>query len=336
MSVFSDQRIIDFIAKHFVAVTTDINLSQYRKDADGRYFRKIAEQGHYAGRTKPTATRQGLYVATVDGHLLASVNSTRADEVLQMMKRGVAKFQQRQALGVSRSKRKFPEKIRLDKNYSVPFPEGGLILRGVCRDLPRPQKPYFENWRHNFDNVWLTASDVAELKPVGSGGNKKPKTATKGQKYEIDQAVIRRLAQFHFVDQVNGEASSWDESDIKHASLSAEVIEVTGERIKVKLSGRAKCIKPATKNRNPFSGSSINKERGVDLKVEGYLIYDRRKDAIASFELVAHGDRWGAAVYNFRKRDMGPAPIGFAFRLIETKPENMTQPKFVLWGYFDQ
>jgi hypothetical protein len=336
VSVFSDQRVIDFIAEHFVPVTTDINLSQHRKDADGKYFRKIAEQGHYAGRTKPTATRQGLYVATTDGHLLASVNSARADDVMKMMKQGVAKWQQRQALGMVGSKKKVPKKTWVDKNYSVPFPQGGMILREVCRDLPRPKDPSFDNWRHNFDNVWLTGEEVAQFKPVSADGKGRPKLASKGQKYEIDQAVISRLAQFHFVDQVKGEASSWDESDIKQASLNAEVIEVADDSIKIKLSGRAKCVKPPTGNRNPYSGSRIDKERGVDLKVTGYLVYDSEKDDFNSFELVAHGARWGGATYNFRKRDMGPEPIGFAFRLLEKKPENMTQPKFLLWGYFDK
>jgi len=328
--------VIDFIAEHFVPVATDINLSQHRKDAEGKYFRKIAEQGHYAGRTKPTATRQGLYVATVSGHLLASVNSAQADEVLRMMKQGVAKWQQRQALGMVGSKKKVPQKPWVDRNYSLPFPKGGMILREVCRDLPRSNDPSFNNWRHNFDNVWLTSEEVAAFKPVSRDGKGRPKTASKGQKYKIDDAVFRRLAQFHFVDQVKGEASSWDESDIKHAALNAEVIEVDDHNVKIKLSGRAECIKPPTGNRNPFSGSRIDKERGVDLKVSGYLIYNAEKAEFTSFDLVAHGSRWGAAVYNFRKGDMGPEPIGFAFRLLETKPENMAQPKFLLWGYFDK
>ncbi len=326
---------IDFIAEHFVPVTTNINHSQHRKDLEGKYFRKIAEQGHYAGRTKPTATRQGLYVATVDGHLLASVNSTQADEVLKMMKQGVAKWQQRQALGMTGSQKKVRKTARVDKNYQVPFPEGGLVLGEVCRDLPRSDDPSFKNWRHNFDHVWLTGKEVAMFKPVSADGRGKPKKASKGQQYEIDEAVIRRLAQFHFVDQVNGEASSWDESDVKYAVLKAEVVEVAQDRVKIKLNGRAKCVKPPTGNRNPLSGTRVDKERGVDLKVSGYLVFNPKSDRFTSFDMLAHGQRWGAAVYNFRQRDMGPEPIGFAFRLLETKPENMVQPKFLLWGYFD-
>ena len=317
-------------------MATNINHSQHRKDIEGKYFRKIAEQGHYAGRTQPTSTRQGLYVATVDGHLLASVNSTDASEVLNMMKRGVAKAQQRRALGMGGPQKKIPKKTRLDKNYSVPFPKDGLILGEVCRDLPRSKDRSFKNWRHNFDNVWLTSEEVAEFKPVSSDGRGRPKTASEGQKYKIDEAVIRRLAQFHFVDQVKGEASSWDESDIKHASLNAEVVEVADDNVKIKLRGRVKCIKPPTGNRNPYSGTRIEKDRGVDLRVRGYLVYNSEKDEFAAFDLVAYGPRWGTATYNFRQNDMGPAPIGFAFRLLETKPENMTQPKFLLWGYFDK
>ena len=305
-------------------MTTDINLSQYRKDAEGDYFRKIAEQGHYAGRTKPTPTRQGLYVATAGGDLLASVNSTRADTVLKMMKQAVAKWQQRQALGISDDEDKLSADVKRDKRYYVPFPEGGMILREVCRDLPRPNEK-FENWRHNFDNVWLTAKETDSFKPT---------SAVVGQKYKIDDAVIRRLAQFHFVDHVNGECEAWNKGDVKEAALEAEVVSVTGDAVKIRLTGKARCVKAPTGQRNPYTGSKVNQERGVDLRIVGYLKYKPSSKSFRSFDLIAIGPRWGTATYNFRQKDMGPEPIGFAFRMLEKKPENMTQPKFLVWNYF--
>ena len=324
MSVFSDQRVIDFIKQHFVPVTTDINLSQYRKDAEGDYFRKIAEQGHYAGRTKPTRTRQGLYVATAGGDLLASINSTRADAVLKMMKQAVAKWQQRQALGKSDDGDKLSADVKRDKNYYVPFPEGGMILREVCRDLPREDED-FENWKHNFDNVWLTAQEVDALKPT---------SAVVGQKYKVDDAVIRRLAQFHFVDHVNGECVSWKKDDVKEASLEAEVISVANDVVKIRLDGHARCVTSPSGAHNPYTKTKVDKERGVDLRVVGYLNYQPSSKTFQSFELIATGPRWGTDTYNFRQKDMGPEPIGFAFRMLEKKPENMTQPKFLTWNYF--
>ena len=306
-------------------MTTDINKSQYRKDAAGDYFRKIAEQGHYAGRTKPTNTRQGLYVATAGGDLLASVNSTDANVVLKMMKQAVAKGQQRQARGVSNDGGKLSADERRDKNYYVSFPEGGLILREVCRDLPRPNTN-FKNWRHNFDNVWLTAKEADSFKPTA---------AVVGQKYKIDDAVVRRLAQFHFVDHVNGECEAWNKGDVKEAALEAEVVSVAGDAVKIRLTGSARCVKSPTGKHNPYTGTKVNQERGVDLRIVGYLNYKPSSKSFRSFELIAIGPRWGTDTYNFRQKDMGPEPIGFAFRMQEKKPENMTQPKFLVWGYFN-
>jgi hypothetical protein len=224
------------------------------------------------------------------------------------------------------SETKFAESNSPDKRYNIEFPEGGLILRQTSRDLPRKNDPDYETWRHNFDHAWLTAKETKSLVP---------KNPTVGEKYSIPDSLVRRLARFHFVDQVKGEADAFSASDVTKASLIAEVVENQNGQVKIRLSGSAKCVKPPSGEVNPYSGNKTDKERGVKLAIQGWITYDLQEKSFRRFDLIATGDRWGTATYNFRHRDMGPAPIGFAFEMLPTKPQNMTRPKFLMWRYFE-
>ena len=326
MSVFSNQRVIDFIRDNFIPVATDINRSVHRRDEVGDFFRKIAEQGHYAGRTKPTNTRQGLYVAMADGQLLASVNSTRARDVLQMMNRAAFKFRNLQ----SNAQPKISDQFKPDQKYDISFPEGGMILRITCRDLPRPSNSLHKTWRHNFDNAWLTADEVSSFVPQPDDGEGEIKD---GLEYDIPSHVIARIAQFHLIDHVKGEAPWWNSSMVKEANASAQVVGVKEGRALIKLTGHVKCEEGRRTNVNPFNGQR-DSPQGIDLQLSGRLIWDIKQEKFTRFNWVAIGDRWGTATYNFRHRDLQKNPIGFVLELLPTVPENMTKPKYLSHRYF--
>ena len=323
MSVFSDQRVIDFIGENFIPVTTDINRSMYQKDAVGDYFRKIAEQGHYAGKTKPTPTRQGLYVALPDGQLLASVNSTDADRVLKMMRAGLEK---RKSLNAT-TKTKIDQQFKPDSDYTTPFPAGGTILRVTCRDLPREKDPKHETWRHNFDYAWLTAAEVKSLAPPN------PNSAKVGQQYSVDSAILSRIAKYHLIDHVKGEAPHWKSDSVKVANADAEVVSIKGDEVEIKLEGRLKVVEQGTGEINPYTGKP-NSESGLELKLSGRMTWNLTEEAFTSLQWIAYGDRWGTATYNFRHKDKEKNPIGFSLELLPTTPENMTQPKYLHRNYF--
>lgn len=325
MSVFSDQRVIDFIREHFIPVTTDINKTIYRRDAVGDFFRKIAEQGHYAGKTKPTTTRQGLYVSTADGQLLASVNSTRAGQVLKMMKRALAEYNKIK----DNAQPKVDDSFEVDKKFSVTFPKGGAILRVTCRDLPRASDPDHETWRHNFDNLWLTADEVKSFSPQNQEG-----VFENGQEYEIPSKIIARIAKYHLIDHVKGEAPGWYPESVKLANANAKVVDVYKDKVLIELAGRVKCVQAPSKEVNAFSGEVVDSESGVDLRLSGRMVWDLKKSTFTRFDWVAYGDRWGTATYNFRHQDMEKNPIGFTLNLLPTTLENMAQPKYILYDYY--
>ncbi|MBT3270140.1 hypothetical protein HN371_23545 [Candidatus Poribacteria bacterium] len=321
-SVFSDDRVIEILTEEFVPVADNCSYTQSQKDAKGEFFRLIAEQGHYAGRTKPTATRQGLYTATADGELLASINTTNVDRVLKMLRAAIDKWQTEHVDGGAVT---VPAVYEPDARYRRAFPEGGMTLRQTMRDLPRSGDLTFDTSRHNFDHVWLTGAEVAALAPTD---------LTPGTEYEIPPEVVRRVAQFHLVDQVRGEAPAWRTDSIRKAELTLRVEEVDGAQVDIRLTGQARLVQPPSDRVNLFSSFKVDMERGVDVQLAGFLVYDTLEQRFARFDMVATGSRWGATVYNFRAEDLGPAPIGFAFALPPPTPGNLTPPKFVLWDYF--
>ena len=62
---FSDPEVISLATCEFVPVAENCSYLQRQEDAKGEFFRLIAEQGHYAGRTQPSATRQGIYALSL-------------------------------------------------------------------------------------------------------------------------------------------------------------------------------------------------------------------------------------------------------------------------------
>ena len=329
--MFSNEEIIKWVKKDFVPVAVSISYLQFQKNREGLMFRKIAEQGHYAGRTKPTPTRQGLYIATIDGRLLASANPTSPIEAMRLMQKGLNAWNRglKNSAGIFSTASAEPVKAQ-----AVDFPKGGLILRQAVRDLPRPDQPYHRTDEHNFDHVWLTAEEVEAFSPS---------EAEPGSSYVIPEKIVRRLVRWHLVDQVKGESDSWRPENILEATMRATVTQVknsesnseSGSRlIRIKLGGSAKCAAPATRKVNPFSKFRVNTDRGIEAVITGWLTYDFDAKAFTEFDMLAVGDRWGATIYNFRHQDLGRSPIGFAFKLLEQKPENKTKPAFAYEKYF--
>ena len=89
---FADPDVIRLAAEAFVPVAENCSPLQRQDDAKGRFFRQVAEQGHYAGRTVPSATRQGQYAFTADGRLLASINTRDAAPLRAMLTRALDRW----------------------------------------------------------------------------------------------------------------------------------------------------------------------------------------------------------------------------------------------------
>src|SRR5262245_65881161 len=69
--------------EQFVAVSADDWYQRRRQDAEGEYFRKVADQGPRKGAGG--STRQGIYAFTADGKLLAYKNAGQNPDVMREM-----------------------------------------------------------------------------------------------------------------------------------------------------------------------------------------------------------------------------------------------------------
>ena len=320
-SVFSDDRVIKILTEQFIPVADNCTFTQIQRDAEGEFFRKVAEQGHYSGRTKPTGTRQGLYACTSEGELLASINTTRVEHVLSMLNKALKKWNEMNPTT------DVPASYEKDRNFNRSFPEGALILRETMRDIPRKDKSSDEVqiWKHNFDHLWIRKEEAQALIPDN------PKA---GMEYEAPKELVRRIAQYHLVDQVRGEAPPWHDNHVQKAGLTLRVESVNENALTIRLEGHALLEADPTGQTNPYSGFKIDMKRGMDATIKGVIRYNRKTNAFEQFDMVAAASRWGATTYNFRQNDLGPAPIGFAFELIPSEPRNQTPPKFLLGTYF--
>ena len=80
------------LLKSFVASADEVNRLQSGKDPECRLAQKVFEQGHYAGRTQPTNTRQGIYATTPSGVMLASINANDPKAIAGMLQRALDKW----------------------------------------------------------------------------------------------------------------------------------------------------------------------------------------------------------------------------------------------------
>lgn len=285
------------------------------------FFRQVAEQGHYGGRTEPTATRQGLYACTSDGELLGSINTRDAEPLLEVLERSLEKWRERPDSAESHD---IPESYPVDPRLGWSYPGNGLTLKVTVRDLPRDSNGV--DSRHNIDFAWFTEEETGSLVPPN---------AASGQTWLAPDFFTRRLALRHFIDTARGQSPGWKEGDLKDGEISLTVESVDTDCIRLRMEGRIHLEGEPSFESNPHSGLTVDKPRGLKLDLYGRLAYDPLRRSFNTFDAVATGDRWGCTTYNVRFDDPGPAPIGFTFELASDNPIESTPPASIRQNYFD-
>jgi len=294
----------------------------HRDSAEGELFVKVAEQGHYAGRTEPTDTRQGIYALAPSGRLLASLNTRSAEEVVAMLDRARAAWER-----LPGGERYLPsEQLAAGGGWRwlERYPEDGLVLRVHSRDLPRESAP--DDWRaeaSNRDYAWFLAEEAASFVPH---------PLEVGAQRVVDEPLVRRLARLSFVDNVRGQVPVFEPEHVERARLTCVVTAIDGERVALELHGECRAVARGTW---PISGfddmhSPTAQERGVAVRCLGRATWDGGARRFSSFELVALGERWGATQYNGRADDRAPTGIGYA--LVLAGERERVAPS-AIWAY---
>jgi hypothetical protein len=279
-------------------------------DPECRLFQKFAELGHYR---RPGATRQGTYCVSPSGVLLGSVNSNDPKRVADLLERSLARWGT-----LKREERLLPTDPRKQladiKRPERRYPEGGLVLNVTSRDMPREKakaNPTRAGWRElawNQDFAWFTKAEARQFVPP---------EAKVGNKQGLPVPLLHRIACAHLVDNVRGQTSPFEESEVKKARLSTEVTAVDGDVVSLRLEGET---------RTAMEGL---REHGLEMRLLGKATFDRAKGRFLTFELVAVGSRWGGTRYNGRRGDADAAPIGILFTLAGDGPCERVAPAFI-------
>lgn len=322
-SVWSNPEVQKLLAE-FVPAADEVWGLQHRKDPESQLFNKIAEQGHYAGRTTPTDTRQGTYAAAPSGVLLASINSNSAQAMADMLRRALNKWN-----SMPESERYLAEQLPPETGKGRPearYPKDGLVLRETVRDLPREQTS--GDWRArawNKDYAWFKKDEARSFLPS---------LLKAGESNSVPRPILMRLARFNMIDTVRGQSFNYPENAIQKVELVSTIEKVAGTNVEVRFVGVAKAEQEGTW---PIAGyQDMNKptqqKRGYDFELAGVATWDTAKDRFVKFELVAAGKRWGATQYNGRSDDPGPAPIGYLYQIASDAPHDKVPPS-EFWSY---
>jgi hypothetical protein len=319
---FADPEVIRMAREEFIPVAADDWYQRRRQDAEGEFFRKVADQGPRKG--VGGSTRQGVYALTADGKLLAYRNHHDPLVMRAVLARAL------------RDWRKLPEAQRkpgavkvagagkADPGYDRSPPAGALIVNVSTRILDRTPEGEFAvgtctvpgGDRAARDHLWLTEAEWKALIPA---------SPRKGAAAEVPAAVAYRLARFHLLDNTRGEPPAWKRQEVRSLKLKLTVAEVSDTAVTLRLEGSALLATAA----DPTKAN-----RGYDARLLGWIRYNRGKKAIDRFDLVAVGDHWGESALTRRARP-GRTPLGVAFELSRGDPADRVPPQGARWlpGY---
>jgi hypothetical protein len=268
----------------------------------------VADQGPQTG--EGGETRQGLYVFTWSGTLLAYRNSFDPTAIKELLAQAWAKWEE---LSVDERKPK-PFKhpsVEPDPRFHRAPPEEGLVLRVHARELDGGGGGSYREAPARDSRPNLASIDHMWLKPEEWKGLI-PSQMKVGFRIPVPPSVVRRMVRFHLVDNTRGEPPMWAKEEVRKAQMWITVDKVYKGLFQFKLTGS---VHLETK-----SG-----DRGFKAELLGYLGYSPITKDIVRFDVTAVGQHWGEGPYSPGARS-GKAPLGIAFVLVDEEEEGDKVP----------
>jgi hypothetical protein len=226
-------------------------------------------------------------------------------------------------------------------------PPGGLVVRvygiPLARDpqtgeLCRARKIYTDCYSGSAgavepaltqaDMLWMTADEWRSLVPRG---------AAKGARFRVPEVIERRMI------ACTTPMCSWGIGDLGELTLT--VLETSPTEIVLGLEGWSRTKGPTFEEyeaayarrdpkENPRTPHFLEGYKGQVLRFLGRLKYDKEKQALTTFEVVAVGEAWGEHMNRTHGLGAGAKPqrlpMGFAYELARgTAADRITPPKMV-------
>jgi len=308
--VWSDEKVIE-ATKDFVCALDEVWRLQRGKDAESLHFQAMADKGHYGGGG---GTRQGIYVLTADGTLLAASNHLSAAKALETLTTGLEAWKK-----TTPTQRTLPSDWTLPrKRWEDSLPPDAVILISYNADLGAGA----QRERLNRDHVWFTVEEARGWLPA---------EPTEGRKHVVSKLITERIAQFHLVDNVRGQTLPFAAQDVAGTVLRTTVTAREGNVVSFTIEGETQ---------GETDGSWLLGEndwkpktkypRGVTTTVNGVGRYDTATGRFLQLEFAAIGERTGRTNLNGRKEgDVGPEGIGWIFELAPDRASSRIAPAFV-------
>jgi len=271
------------------------------QDADALIFKKFARQRTYKKGNRGGA--QGHYAVTPSGELLASSSMGNAEVFAGLLEEALEKWE-----AMPKEKRLLPEAP--DRNAAEKwetieklYPEDGLVLRHISRDLEKARWP---DW--NLDYAWFRKEEARGFLPA---------ELKKGASHNVPVPLMDRMVRFHLIDNVYGlNYTFFPKGSVEKSRLTVTVTAIEGTRVSLSMEGETR------------ADTDVPETIGFAPKLMGKASWDTDQEKFTAFELVAVGDRWGLGNCNLR-RNPNPAPMGIVFTLADDSPAERLPPAFV-------
>jgi len=292
-SVWNDPVVRD-LTTAFVPATDESWRLQTSDDRQARAFRMIVD-----GRPDPVGgSRQGTYVLTPGGELLARGNSTDPRKIEGILRRGLEAWS---ALADEARSRPVPMDLLPEHRFEESFPEDGLVLEAIIQDRPGVEADA-RGRRWNIDHAWFSAAEVeAWWKAIEP-------TIGRPRPVPAPPAMLDRLVRYHLVDNARGQEAPFAPEEVREAGLTATVLpeEDASEpgRLRVDLEGRTAAETDGRWRMGRNLWASFNRgerPRGVETELLGYAEFERETGRVVSFRLIAFGETWGGSGLNGRR-----------------------------------
>jgi hypothetical protein len=298
---FADPEIIHMAREDFIPVAGDDWYQRRREDAEGKFFRHVTDQGP----RKNSHTKQNVYCLTASGKFLSSrPGDVPVQYMRETLRQGLAAWKK-----LPKDERK-PGAVKVgkagkaDERFDRRPPPGGLIVNVYTRILDRDAEGHFKRGTCNYiggaqaarDHLWITKAEWKSLLPA------KPHV---GDRFPMPQRIADRIVRYHLIDNTRGEPPLWTREQVRSAKLTWTVEEATAAKIRLRLDGSALLSTEA---------DSAKAARGFDVRLLGWLNYDRNKKVIDRLDIVAVGDHWGQGTFTPGARP-GRTPLGIVFEL---------------------
>ena len=276
----------------------------------------MANKGHYR---RVGGSRQGIYVCSPGGKLLASINSLNPDDVLKMIDDGLDKWND-----LPLSERQLPEnyKPQTVHRWEDSYPVKGLVLKSAKADVftdPPVQSERGDRW--NMDHVWFS-KDEARLWL--------PKDPKEGDTYQLPTILKDRLFRFHMVDNVRGQTLPFAPQEIKEAHVQVKVIKQNKSNIQINISGHSWAVAkgPWLLGENDWTPTH-ELDHGIQTNLLGDATYNLELETFTDFEMIALGKWHGKTQNNGRHSGPRTGRIGILYSLATDSPADRIAPAFV-------